>query len=199
MTEVNKIENLGRKIKNKRKAERLSAEDLAQKLGLKAANIYKWEKGSNPSDAEEYLAITAWLNNSEYIPKKSEESVRPIIKDDAADYNSPLPIGNFQVTLGDYVNLLKEKARIAEERERDLIDIIKGKLNNIETNSKEIADDISALTIENQAAHRALMDSVDVAAEQPIGTTRGAAGIVEIASEEERVDKGKKVGTGKHD
>lgn len=104
-----------------------------------------------------------------------------------------LPLGDLKITLKDYFDLLTEQKKRAEEREREYLDIIKKKLISIDANSKEIADDISALTTENQAAHRAIMDSVDVAAGQPIGTSRGAAGIVEIASEQERVGKDKKV------
>lgn len=99
------------------------------------------------------------------------------------------------------INTIKEEkqARIDELiKEKDnLNSIIKDYLAAIHTNSKELADDIAALSSENQAAHRAIMDSVDVAAEQPIGTSRAAAGIVEIASEEERVGKGKKAGVSK--
>lgn len=64
---------LGDKIKAKRKRERLSAEDLALRLGLKKDNIYKWEKGATPSDPEEYKVIIDWLKEVEHIPKKMEE------------------------------------------------------------------------------------------------------------------------------
>jgi hypothetical protein len=113
------------------------------------------------------------------------------------EYERALPLGDLKITLKDYFNLLEEKARKAEERERELLDIIKRSLKNIETNSKEIADDIEALTTEIQAEHGAMMDSIDVAAKQPIGTTAAAAGTVEIASEQEHLSKGKKTGTGK--
>lgn len=64
---------IGELIKDKRKAERLSAEDLALKLGLKKENIYKWEKGSKPSDPEDYTKINAWLNNLENVPRGIEQ------------------------------------------------------------------------------------------------------------------------------
>jgi hypothetical protein len=115
-----------------------------------------------------------------------------ISSQNANDMDKQLPIGDLKVTLKDYFDLLKDQAKKAEEREREYLGIIKSKLISIDANSKEIAEDISALITENLAAHRAIMDSVDVAAEQTIGTTRAAAGIVELASQQEHVDKGKK-------
>jgi transcriptional regulator with XRE-family HTH domain len=61
-------DKIGDRIKRKREKERLSAEDLAIKLGLKSSNIYKWERGSTPSNPEDYNKINAWLNNLEYVP-----------------------------------------------------------------------------------------------------------------------------------
>lgn len=197
MTEVNKIENLGEKIKAKRIAERLSAKDLAIKLNLKAENIYKWEKGSTPSDAQEFLIITGWLNNLEYVPNKLDLPQMQL-NDHRVDDSKSLPLGDLHVTLKDYVDLLKDKAQKAEEREREYLEIIKLKLISIDANSKEMAEDIEALTTEVQAEHRAMMDTMDVAAKQPIGTTRAAAGTVEIASEQEYLNKGKKTGIDKN-
>lgn len=62
---------LGEKIKAKRKQDRLSAPDLGAKLGLNYNNIYKWEKGSTPSNPEEYAKIDRWLNNLENVPHET--------------------------------------------------------------------------------------------------------------------------------
>lgn len=72
------MEHLGEKIKEKRKKERLSAADLAIKLGLSLANIYKWESGARPSNPDDYKKLTDWLNNSE-SGRKNEE---PASKED---------------------------------------------------------------------------------------------------------------------
>jgi hypothetical protein len=111
--------------------------------------------------------------------------------------NYTLPIGDLKITLKDHFELLISQARKAEEREKEYLEIIKSKLISIDTNSKEIAEDISALTTEIQAEHRAMMDSIDVAAKQPIGTTAAAADTVELASQDEHLNKGKKVDVGK--
>ena len=107
--------------------------------------------------------------------------------------NYTLPLGDLKITLSDYFELLKEQKRKAEEREKEYLEIIKTKLISIDANSKEIAEDISALTIEVQAEHRAMMDTMDKAAKQPIGTTSAAADRIEIASQQERVNMGKAV------
>jgi transcriptional regulator with XRE-family HTH domain len=65
---------LGERIKAKRKLERISAEDLAVKLGLKKENIYKWERGSKPSDPEDFHKINMWLQGitrSENVPHEN--------------------------------------------------------------------------------------------------------------------------------
>lgn len=89
------------------------------------------------------------------------------------------------------------RAERAEKDKERLYGIIEKYLVDIHSNSKEIVDDISALTIEIQAEHRAMMDTMDVAAKQPIGTTRAAAGTVELASGQEHLNKGKKTGIDK--
>lgn len=64
---------LGDDIKRKRKAAGLSAEALADLIGVSKDNLYKWEKGTKPSDPEDYLKITAWLSGKvEFIPKKEK-------------------------------------------------------------------------------------------------------------------------------
>jgi hypothetical protein len=90
---------------------------------------------------------------------------------------------------------IEKQARIDEliKEKENLNNIIKQYLADIHSNSKEIVEDISALTDEIQAEHRAMMDSIDVAAGQPIGTTFAKSDSVEIASQQIRVDKDKKV------
>lgn len=64
---------LGDDIKLKRKTAGLSAEALADLIGVSKDNLYKWEKGTKPSDPEDYLKITAWLSGKvEFIPKKEK-------------------------------------------------------------------------------------------------------------------------------
>jgi hypothetical protein len=111
--------------------------------------------------------------------------------------NQELPIGNLKVTLKDYVDLLKEQTKKAEAEKDRLYNLLEKQLSELKTNSKEIVEEIVALSTEVQAEHRAMMDSIDVAAKQPIGTTRAAAHSVELASQDEYSNKGKKPNVGK--
>lgn len=57
-------------IKGKRKELKLSAEELATLIGVSKDNIYKWEKGTRPSNPEDYIKLTNWLNGKmEGVPK----------------------------------------------------------------------------------------------------------------------------------
>jgi transcriptional regulator with XRE-family HTH domain len=65
--------SLGEEIKAKRKNDGLSAEALANLIGVSMDNIYKWEKGTRISNPEDYEKIKAWLSgNLETIPKKEK-------------------------------------------------------------------------------------------------------------------------------
>lgn len=67
---------LGRKIRDKRKAEKLSADELANKLKVSRDSLYKWEKGTKPSDPEDYLRLMNWLNSGvETVPEIENESI----------------------------------------------------------------------------------------------------------------------------
>lgn len=136
---------------------------------------------------------------SEVINKEKEpsENFLRLFYEKVINGSDELPLGDLRVTLKDYVDLLKEQSRKAEEREKKYLEIIEGKLIAIEANSKELVEDLSALTTEVQAEHRAIMDTADKAAGQPIGTTAAAADSVELASQEQRQKTGKKAAVNK--
>lgn len=65
---------LGKRIKTKRKQERLSAEDLAVKLGATAGtNIYKWEGGSIPEDPVLHQKLINWLDGIDNSHQKEPD------------------------------------------------------------------------------------------------------------------------------
>lgn len=53
----------GHKLRLKRKKLKLSAERLGEILGVSQENIYKWEKGTQPSVPEQYLRVMKWLSD----------------------------------------------------------------------------------------------------------------------------------------
>jgi transcriptional regulator with XRE-family HTH domain len=62
----------GEQIKKKRKSLGLSVIDLAKELNVNKENLYKWEKGTRPTDPEEYMKMESWLTgNLENVPRES--------------------------------------------------------------------------------------------------------------------------------
>lgn len=58
----------GHAIREKRMNERLSASQLAKKIGVTNGKIYKWEGGTRPQTVEDYKIITDWLNDKVIKP-----------------------------------------------------------------------------------------------------------------------------------
>ncbi|MGN6293752.1 MAG: helix-turn-helix domain-containing protein [Chitinophagaceae bacterium] len=56
------MNNLGEAIKRKRQELGISAQQLAEILGVKLFRIYKWEGGAKPSDPEVWARLHEWLN-----------------------------------------------------------------------------------------------------------------------------------------
>lgn len=73
----------GKQIRDKRKAEGLTAEELAVKLTVSKANLYKWEKGHTPSNPKDYIKIEKWLAGKiENVPpaEPKEPSIAIVIE-----------------------------------------------------------------------------------------------------------------------
>jgi hypothetical protein len=114
-----------------------------------------------------------------------------------------LDTSTVNVTLQDYINLLMEMKSKEEERGKELISIIKElaagqkaitetlqpikeQTAEILTNSKELKENTMDAIIEMQSEHKAMMDTLDLAAKLPVGTTVGKADILEDAAQEIR-------------
>lgn len=50
----------------------MSVPDLAGILGIPKDRIYKWQKGSKPSDMEDYMKVNEWL---ESVPRADKNGV----------------------------------------------------------------------------------------------------------------------------
>lgn len=118
---------LGDDIKRKRKALGLSAEALARRIGVSKDNIYKWEKGTKPSDAKDYLKITRWLEGEiEIVPKTEKPGSE-----------------NYQA---DRIKELEEKyIRKLEENEAWLKKIVESSLGDIVERQRTIQAEIQAV------------------------------------------------------
>lgn len=62
--------NVSELIRDKRKKDGLSAQQLADIIGVKATNVYKWESGSRPIDLNVFNNIVLWLNSEIGVNKK---------------------------------------------------------------------------------------------------------------------------------
>ncbi|MDE3249417.1 MAG: helix-turn-helix transcriptional regulator [Bacteroidota bacterium] len=91
----------GDEIRAKRKALRLTAEALAEILGVNKDNIYKWEKGTRPN-GEDYVKVESWLSSkTENIPLSLPGK------------NKPQATENSKYT-DDYIALLKQRVESLE-------------------------------------------------------------------------------------
>lgn len=54
--------NLGTQLRVYRKSKGHSVQKVSELTGIPADRIYKWEKGTRPSDAEDLLKIRAYMN-----------------------------------------------------------------------------------------------------------------------------------------
>jgi transcriptional regulator with XRE-family HTH domain len=79
-----------------------------------------------------------------------------------------------------------ERAERDKEKLSDMLDkaltTINGVLTKLLTNSEDTKENMTIATIEMQSEHRAIMDTLDIIAKQPVGTTVGKADILEDAA-----------------
>lgn len=173
----------------------LKQPEFAELIKSNKSNIKTWETTETlPTDVLIYtrLADLAGVPVSDLKNKILTEKEITLKVEKVDELNSILPLGDLKVTLKDYVNLLIDIARKAEEREKEYLELIKSKLISIDINSKQTADHLAEFANEVRVEHRVLMDAADVAARQPIGTNRAAARNAEIIVQQEHLGKGKK-------
>jgi phage repressor protein C with HTH and peptisase S24 domain len=69
-------ESIGDRLRAKRKQLNLSVPDIAAALGIPKDRIYKWEKGSKPSDIEDYRKIEHFIQTGlENVPRETPEQL----------------------------------------------------------------------------------------------------------------------------
>lgn len=183
------------KLKEIRKLNKWSQQEFADKLEERRSTYAEWENGTVPSfDIVVKISAVSGVSILEFAATIDENLANNNPTTGYQPTKAPITVEFLLGKLEGKDELIAEKeARrkdVADEKNR-YYNLIEKYLVEIHSNSKEIADDISALTDEIQAEHRAMMDSIDVAAGQPIGTTSAAADNVELASQKEHVGKGK--------
>lgn len=118
----------GKDIRRKRKELGLSAEKLALLLEVSADNLYKWEKGTRPNNARDYLKLEKWLNGGlESVLKKAEPENDPV--DD-----KPVDSGTM------IVSLMKQQNQLIEMQNRILSDMKDGVQSKVDRIDKKVID-----------------------------------------------------------
>lgn len=160
---------------------------VASELGVTEKTIENYMNGKREPDTSSLIKLAIILGFS--LNDLSEQTVpkdAPEVKEDPELYNMVLPLGGLKVTLKDYVELLKEKSRMAEEskreaekRERTLLALLENNLTEIKANSITIRDHLAQVGRMVRADDLTTMDSLDRIEGLEAGTSSTVASTLE--------------------
>jgi predicted transcriptional regulator len=115
----------GKQIREKRKAEKLSAQGLAEKLKVSKDNLYKWEKGHQPQNAEDYIKVESWLNDKlENVPHEMEIKSEPEV-----DYSNIKELTLSNRALAEANKTLADAHYLISKNSEELIQLAKAAFN----------------------------------------------------------------------
>lgn len=97
----------GEQIREKRKKEGLSVDELAEKLKVPVQSLYKWEKGTRPNNPEHYTKLERWL-------EKGLESVPEALETEPKNGHSVSGIANTSQLLETINLLVRQNDKLAE-------------------------------------------------------------------------------------
>lgn len=115
--------DLGNQLKTYRKSKKHSVQKVSKITGIPADRIYKWERGTRPSDAEDLLKI------KDYLAGKLENELK--------NGRNELETGTFADKQQLYERWLADKEKTQQQfhtTNLGLIDLLKKKLDEIATN-----------------------------------------------------------------
>jgi len=147
---------IGERIKEKRKAERLSAQDLAIKLKLRKENIYKWERGSTPSNPEDYKKIMDWLNNLENVPRNTMPGKSGADLETGTVQEPEAIYGKKQELMEVLVQLMRTQNHILQRQEEDLVN----RVRKMETNLDFVAGKAESLSFDLDSGRTTVLRSL---------------------------------------
>lgn len=126
----------GNKLREKRKKLGLSAEKLASLLGVTQESLYKWEKGTQPSNPDHYLRLTKWLldENTNVL----EESTIPY---KAATKSEPLQIGD----KSELLDIMRERIQDLKQDKEWLKKNLEFSLTGLAVGQKSILAHVSTI------------------------------------------------------
>lgn len=146
MTQIKKKWAEGARIKEKRDSQDLSAEKLALKLGVTKENIYKWERGSKPSDPDQLAALMKWLNDLENGTNKMADGT-------AKHEAKPDLLATLMETM---TQLMKTQNSLLEEQKKEVV----SKISTIETNLNRALGGVSKLSLHVESAREVVLQSL---------------------------------------
>lgn len=182
------------RIKAERIKANLSEDELADKIGIGRTTYQYWEKKTPAVDKIKQVARALGLSEDYFFVNHDENNVSEApsqVHEDPAIYNMALPLGDLVVTLKDYVDLLKEKARHAEEREKRLLALLEKDVRAIKTNSETIQSDLEVLTGIVRSDDEVILKGTD----RILGREEGASSTEAYIGERAFLDSDKEVHT----
>jgi transcriptional regulator with XRE-family HTH domain len=181
---------IGETLRKTRESRNVSVPALADIIGIPKDRIYKWEQGLSSPKYDDRKKVEEWLNgNWKNIPPPT------LGKEDQLD--TVLPLGDLKVTLKDYVELLNENKRKAEEAamkaeetarelredKKQLMAFLNENLTALQFNSAATLKQLSKVIRVMRADDGELMDGQDRIQGLEVGTTSTKASTVERAHE----------------
>lgn len=160
--------------------------DFAELIKSNKSNVKTWETTETlPTDVLIYnrLAELAGVTVNDIKNKMLSEKDITLSVEKVDGLNRELPKGDLHVTLKDYVDILIDKARKAEERELRLLALLEKDMSVLKTNSETIQADIEQVARMVRADDLTIMDSQDRIEGREVGTSSTEASIVEHAFE----------------
>jgi hypothetical protein len=199
------MERLSRFIKAvdylKTKADEPTNEAVSRLLKYKTENyISDVIGGSKPISKFLLERMVEFSINEDWIETgKGKMLIEPkpgpsAVNEDPAIYNTVLPLGDLKVTLKDYLDLLKENKKKAEEailkaeqREQRLMALLEKDIKTIKSNSETIQADLEVLTVIVRSDDEVLLKGTD----RVLGREEGASSQEAYIGERAFLDSGK--------
>lgn len=150
----------GKKLREKRKSLGLSAEKLASLLGVTQESLYKWEKGTQPSNPEQYLRVIKWLSDG--ITENSEKGT-------TFQNATPRPQEAQHGDKSEILEIMRERVKELKEDKERLWNTLESSLIGLSIQGKQVLATVSVILEKdnerdaqgNKKKEQALKDDTD--------------------------------------
>lgn len=205
----------------KTKAKEPTNEGVAKLLRYKATNYISDVIGESKEINDlllermvEFSINADWIKTGKGKMLLEMHSSTSQVNEDPADYSTSLPLGDLKVTLKDYIDLWKSMVGKEEERNKELLAIIKElaagqkaiaevlgpikeKTEEILANSSTTLERISLVETIVRSDDEIIMNNQDRQSGNEIGTSAIEAGNRQLAADKRRKSKGSQSGVRK--